>query len=322
MPTIEINKTQANEVISRNQAAASQIVNIAHPNIISANQATFFACFDGTGNTLENVPSANFQRTNVAQLWKQYKLSDQRAGGYYAGPGTPGTITQSAWNQIAVTQQVHATALNAYNDLVACTDTWLSKNKKKIITVVISAFSRGVASAAIFSQMLHELGLIKENKVLIAPGQVSVSAGVLFDPVVTGVTESVAFAPSVANIVCLFALNEYRYMFPAADYRKEHGITTIYMQGDHCDVGGGYDNGLGAITLQAATDFIQKCGLSALADVPNNLKFACPEANKLVHTEGSLASVEGRVTNWSAYRDFEANSQDLLPSTRIVHVVI
>jgi len=38
-------------------------------------------------------------------------------------------------------------------------------------------------------------------------------------------------------------------------------VTTIPMLGNHCDVGGGYDNGLAALALEAATAFLQRAGL-------------------------------------------------------------
>ena len=90
--------------------------------------------------------------------------------------------------------------------------------------------------------MLYVRGLIDpaNGQVLIPPGQVGVSAGVLFDPVTTGVDGNVSFAPNVQNVVVLRAENEYRYLFKAGDYSDQQGITTLGVSGNHCNVGGCY----------------------------------------------------------------------------------
>ena len=97
--------------------------------------------------------------------------------------------------------------------------------------------------------------------------------GVLFDPVATGVDGNLAFPPNAANIVCIRAQDEYRDLFLAVDYSAQPCVTTVAMLGNHCDIGGGYDNGIAALTLQAATRFLQKSGLP-IAAVSRSRRFA------------------------------------------------
>jgi Ca2+-binding RTX toxin-like protein len=273
-----LNPEQTQLVSTTNQERAQAIINAAQAGAISSNEFVFFAAFDGTNNTLDNSPKANEQTTNVSQLWKQYnKLMDgdlSFGGNYYAGPGTPGTLTFSSWLPLQVTQQVIDTAKTAYEEFKIQALEWILGHSGGSITVALTSFSRGDASAAIFSQMLYEQGLVDPSTgdVLIAPGQIKVSAGVIFDPVTTGAAGNLAFAPNVANVVNIRARNEYRQLFKASDYRNQPGVTNIEMLGNHCDIGGGYDNGIGALSLQAATAFFQKAGL-AIGDVPAERQF-------------------------------------------------
>jgi len=71
-----------------------------------------------------------------------------------------------------VTQQVINAAENAYIDMGFQASAWLKSNPGGDVTAAITAFSRGDASAAIFSQMLYVRGLIDP-----ANGQVLKSMG-------------------------------------------------------------------------------------------------------------------------------------------------
>src|SRR3990167_3208989 len=188
---ITLNQQQADKVISIDQARAKEIFDSAHSDILPASRFVFFAAFDWTGNTLDNVGDPNRQTTNVAQLWRQYEpnISERCGGGYFAGPGTPGTCTASDWLASAVTAQVEKTAAAAYDEFRKQAVAWFAKSNHTELaaSVVITSFSRGGASAAIFSRLLYETGLKgASGKRLIAPEKISVSAGVLFDPVTTG----------------------------------------------------------------------------------------------------------------------------------------
>jgi hypothetical protein len=226
----------------------------------------------------------------VAQLFLQAQAAQQNNldldANYYPGPGTKGTLSKSDWLNSQVTKQVIKTAENAYDDFARSASAWLESHPGGAVNVALTSFSRGIASAAIFTQLLNQKGLTDpatQNKVLIAPGQVKVAAGVIFDPVATGVTANIAFAPNVSNVVNVRAQDDYRQLFKAVDYSRQAGVTTVPMIGNHCDVGGGYDNGIAALTLQAATDFFRNSGI-AIGPVAANRQFT-GVASIAIHTE-------------------------------------
>lgn len=256
-----------------NQHVGKLIVEGAEAEAVPQGRFVFFAAFDGTNNDRDSLGD-NCQSTNVAQLWEQYEEKqatlDYLKGRYYAGLGTGEKQWTETWHPTAVTKGVIATAENAYEDFANSVSEY-RKLKKRAgpVTVVLTAFSRGVASAAIFSQLTYEKGVVDPaGKVLVKPGKVPVAAAVLFDPVVTGVKGNQAFPPNVSNAIAIRALSEFRTKFRAVDYSPQRGIVKTYgMYGNHCDIGGGYDNGLAAVSLDAATRFLQKSGLP-IADVP------------------------------------------------------
>ncbi|MBN8474837.1 calcium-binding protein [Sulfuritalea sp.] len=277
--TVQLSDEKYQEALQFNQQMAQSIIGEAE-STISTNGFVFFAAFDGTNND-KNQPEDPYQ-TNVGQLWDQYQSAraghSNLGGNYYAGVGTEGTLAFSTWFPPQVTQQIVITAQRAYDEFCDQASNWLAnpENSGKSVTVALAAFSRGNASAAIFSQMLYEKGLIDpndNNMLLIPPGQIGVSTGVLFDPVMTNVDGNLAFAPNVRNLIDIEALNEYRNLFKGADYRNHPGITTIGLYGNHCDIGGGYDNGIGSLSLQAATGFLQNSGL-IISGVPSDRTYA------------------------------------------------
>lgn len=318
--TIQLNQEQADGIIDTNKVYVQRILDAAHTAILPTNRFIFFAAFDGTGNEENNGNNANKQTTNVAQLWKQYKENDdERCGGaYFAGAGTEGTISNSDWLSSAVTAQITNTAENAYKEFEKQAKKWFEKSRDEYaVSIVITGFSRGVASAAIFSRLLYENGLKIGNRKVIGREKIAVTAGVLFDPVTTSITCDVSFAPTMANVVNIFALNEYRHLFPGTDYSRQQGISTMYMIGNHCDIGGGYDNGIGAMTLDAATKFLQDCGLDALSKVPKGRQYSKPAMDKLVHSEGVGDGGQDPLRPWSAYRDFQSQHEDFVSTTRL-----
>ena len=316
--TIPLNQAQADDIVSRNRQAAAQVVAAARQGILPPHGFVFFAAFDGTNNTQHNEPAVNTQTTNVAQLWQQYRVSDRCGGAYFAGPGAPGTLNASSWLSPKVTRQITQTAELAYAKFTHQARVWFATGRPTAdVAIVLTGFSRGVISAAVFSRLLHERGLTDDNgRQLIAPRTITITAGVLFDPVATGVNCSITFAPGASNVVHLFALNEYRHLYKAPKYRGVHGITTVDFVGCHCDVGGGYDNGLGALSLQAATTYFQRCGLP-MDDVPVHRHFAMPAADALVHSEGVYNEPPDANRPWDAYRNFEASQADFSPTTRL-----
>ncbi len=268
----ELNEKQSERAL----AQADKIANAADTSAIKKEQFVFFAAFDGTRNDKGDMKlSGNPEDTNVAELYLQARKAELGNSsrnfktGYYKGHGTKGTLMASAWEPNQVTDEAIRTADKAYNDFSEQASKWLKYHPDGDVTTAITSFSRGGGTAAVFSQMLYERGLIdpKTKRQLIPPGQVGVSAGVIFDPVTTGQDGNVAFAPNVKNIAVLRAENEYRYLFKGVDYHNQDGIKIFDVAGNHCNVGGGYQkDGLGNLHLGVATQYLQKSGLP-IADV-------------------------------------------------------
>lgn len=168
------------------------------------------------------------------------------------------------------------------------------------IKVAATAYSRGVAGLAVLSHLLYERGLVDdEGRVLIPPAQLGISAGVIYDPVATDMLGNVAFSAATQNVVVLQANDEYRYLFKGVDYALQEGMTTITIAGNHADIGGGYDNGIGALTLEGGTQFLQSSGVP-IADIPAERRFD-PTSPLIIHNEG-IDDAGNRI--WDTYGDY------------------
>ena len=275
-PFAIINPQQAADSLASNIAAGKEIV-AAAKKVVPKGKFVFFAAFDGTNNDMDNLKE-NVQTTNVGQLWTQFEGRDGALphvqGLYCAGLGTRADPWVESWLPAQVTTGAIRKAKLACDEFKRAASGWLKiRANQGPVTIVLTAFSRGAASAAIFSQMIYrdvyQNGLVDDaGTVLLKPAQVAIVAGVLFDPVVTGVKGNQAFPPIVKNVVVIKAVNEYRVLFKTVNYSPQADIIKIFnMYGNHCDIGGGYDNGLGAVSLAAATRFLRKAGLP-IADVP------------------------------------------------------
>lgn len=307
---IDLNASQLEDILEANAAQCQACEDAAQRRAVPREKFVFFAAFDGTNNDMDDL-SGDAQCTNVGQLWNQYGdgRSDHLQGGYYPGLGTNGRPTKETWLPPAVTVGVIETAEKAYNEYAQAASAWLIDHPRASVSVVLAAFSRGVASAAIFSQLLYKRGLVlpyPSGKVLIKPGKTRIAAGVLFDAVATGVEGNLAFPPNARNVVVLKALNEYRHLFKAVDYTRQKDIaTTLGFYGNHCDVGGGYDNGLAALTLDSATGFLQKSGLE-IGDVPAGRQLV--EDEMAVHSE-EFDDHDNRI--WDVYNEDGFSFKDL-----------
>jgi len=306
-------------------AQARAIADSASVGAIDENKFVFFAAFDGTRNDMKDVKlSGNPLDSNVAQLYKQAdKVVKANPEGnlrahYYPGHGTNGALVASDWLPAQVTQEAIDTAQKAYNQFSKQASAWLKEHPNGEITTAITSFSRGGATAAVFTHMLYKNGLIdpETEEVLIPPGQVGVSAGVIFDPVTTGVDANVAFAPNVKNVAVIRAENEYHYLFKAVDYAIQNGINIFPAIGNHCNIGGGNDNdGLGALYLEAATRYFQKSGLN-IADVDPSRRLDS-NASLLVFDESGTTNdmdrnplnQEQRCGKWDVYAHFTSGAE-------------
>lgn len=282
---IELNATQLRQIRDYNRDIGQRIKRAAKKSVTPQRDFVFFAVFDGTNNDKDDL-CGDLQCTNAGQLWNQYTIragkGENLGGAYYPGLGTKGRPRRDTWMPKAVTEQVRATARRAHQDLALQAADWLMRQPGGRITIVLAAFSRGAASAAVFSQILCRDGL-QLGELRIPPGELQVSAGVLLDPVATGVAGNVAFPPNARNLVVIKALNEYRHLFKAVDYACQPDVVTTFgLYGNHCDIGGGYDNGIAAEALEAATAFLRKVGLP-LDKVPQARRFQARSV--AVHSE-------------------------------------
>ncbi|MDP9123474.1 MAG: hypothetical protein M3N82_02565, partial [Pseudomonadota bacterium] len=294
---------------------SQQIGAAATANSLGAsNQFVFFAGFDGTNNDAAHLSlSGNPLPTNVRDLVDQVRQANPPDGsvvaGYYPGVGTPGTPFGSS--AFPTTGEVQI-ATKAYNDFASAAEAWIKAgNSPDSVTAAFTSFSRGYGSAAVFSQMIYEKGLVLQDGTLVVPpGHVGVSAGVVFDPVNTGMSRNDSFAPDIQNVVVVQAGNEYRYAFKAEDLSQVPGVSVVSMYGNHCNIGGGYDNGLGALSLQGATDFLEKSGLN-IAPVATTKQFN-PNQPVNVYDEG--VDIWGHV-DWSTYGSWDGQSPRLFNTT-------
>jgi pimeloyl-ACP methyl ester carboxylesterase len=244
-------------------------------------QFIFFAAFDGTNNNATDLGlSGTPQQTNVAQLFEQ--VNDQRAAharlttAYYPGVGTGGEAGGFDARSSVPTPYIAATAEKAYGDFAREAEAWLAVPRPPLredLTVVLTGFSRGAATAVAFARLLNDRGLVSGGRLLIPPGLVRVSAMLLFDPVFTRVEMDLNLPANVIGQVCVIrARHEYRYLFRAADYSADARVRTVIVPGNHGNVGGMYDNGIGAMVLEGACGFFRACGLP-ISDVPQSRRF-------------------------------------------------
>jgi len=279
---VQLGPAQLQQIRQTNQEARDRVRRSATKVLAPSREFVFFAAFDGTNNDKDDL-GGDRQSTNVGQLWDQYVAGEgprDNLGGHYApGLGTRGRPTRDTWLPAAVTAEVQRIAASTLGVFSAQVRAWRETHPGGAVKVVLASFSRGSASAAVFAQMLARDGV----PATAGGGKAEIVAGVFFDPVATGVAGNLALPPDARNVVSLKAVNEYRWLFRAVDYTQQpDAVTTVGFYGNHCDVGGSYDNGLAAITLEAATAYLRKCGLP-LARVPGPREFDA--AQMALHSE-------------------------------------
>lgn len=237
----------------------------------SGQQFVFVTHFDGTNNDKDHIKlSGNPLPTNVAELWSQ--MNSMEAGNhnfktqYYRGVGTdPGA--EGLADALMPSAEMMSTATRAYNDFEREASAWLGAhpeaNPTDSLRVMATGFSRGGGTAAIFSQLLYEKGLSdpKTGKTLVPPGQLGLAGAVILDPVTTGYDGNSAFSPASKNITVVQAQNEYRTLFKGVDHSSHPGATVVPVTGNHCNIGGGYDRGIGVKVLEASTQWFSTAGV-------------------------------------------------------------
>ena len=226
---------------------------------IRPGQFVFFAAFDGTNNDRTNIGlSGAPQGTNVAQLESQLAAGNAGNGDfqsrYYAGPGTGGISGGLDALSTNPTPYLTATAEKALTAFAIEAKAWLNADPTRNagdINAAMTGFSRGAGTAVIFSRLLNERGLVlPDGTVLVPPGQVPVVSTLLFDPVFSGIESNLSLPPNVSgNFVVVQAVDEFCYMFKAADFSNDPRVQVVAVYGDHGNIGGKYDKCIGALVL-------------------------------------------------------------------------
>jgi len=245
----------------------------------SGEKFVFVAHFDGTNNDKGNVKlSGNPHQTNVADLHDQMAPHMPGNGNfrsaYYPGVGTdPGA--KGYHDVLLPSEEMRNTANRAYRAFSKEASAWLEKNPQAdpgtSLQVMATGFSRGGGTAAVFSQMLYERGLADPatGKTLVPPGHLGLAGAMIYDPVITGYDGNAAFSPASKNITVVRAQHEYREWFKGVDHGGHPGVSTVEVMGNHCNIGGGYDQGISARVLEASTEWFRRGGVP-VSDVPPN----------------------------------------------------
>jgi hypothetical protein len=230
------------------------------------NQVQIEIAFDGTGN---DASVDNYQ-TNPAQL---HQLFDGNKT-YVRGVGTNATsgIAASGGNLaegargIGMENRIE----QGYDAVVAQVNEAKRLNPNAEVSVVVTGFSRGAATARQFVNVLNERGIPNADRAKGGPanfGPPRVGALVIFDTVDSHDTATAAetIPPNVDNVLHLVSRDEHRPEFPlttAVDRnRPDPRVTEIALPGAHSDVGGGYPNGFSNIGRDMAYDYMARAGV-------------------------------------------------------------
>lgn len=278
-------------------AQADKIASTDAPKLdtVSGKQFVFAAHFDGTNNNKDDLKlSGSKYSTNVAalhdQMLPQTENNPNFSSKYYKGVGTDPGLEGTLEGSIRPSADMRETALKAYNEFRQQATNWLKThpdaNPVESLKVMATGFSRGAGTAAVFSQILHERGLSDPvtGKVIVPPGQLGLAGALMFDPVTTGFDRNTAFSPESKNITVVQALNEYRTPFKGVNHGGHPNASVVSVTGNHCDIGGGYDNGIAARVLESSTAWMQKAGVPT-AGVPPERRH---DGTATVHHERDL----------------------------------
>ena len=236
----------------------------------------FYAFFDGTGNDADNDP---IHATNVARFRDQVRLqigSDSQAAFHYvAGVGTQGNTLPKAVDG-ALGHTYEARMGEMYNALADQAWKWQQADPDVKVRVVSAGFSRGATQAAIFTNAVHELGIVDPNSEVVgadgrtrytrhiaAPGMTPQAVG-LFDPVSTGVQELAdrRLAPSVVSGFQITALDEQRVKFRSdrimpLGFSEDGRFLNVATAGAHSNIGGSYvRDGLSLRSFNLMADYL------------------------------------------------------------------
>jgi len=243
-------------------------------DVKSGHQFVFAVHFDGTRNDRDNLAlSGSPFPTNVAlldELMAPYAEDNENYVSHYEpGVGTNPdnwAITQTVKAGVGPSGDMRAAAENAYELFSEQALEWLKNHPdadpNEALKVIATGFSRGGGTAAIFSQLLYQRGLKdpQNGKILVEPGTLGLSGGLIYDPVITGYEGNERFSPTSRDITVVRSQHEYREDFRGVDYGDNPNIHIVEVMGNHCDIGGGYDRGISARVLENSRELISSAG--------------------------------------------------------------
>ncbi|MCL1960792.1 MAG: DUF2235 domain-containing protein [Desulfovibrionaceae bacterium] len=244
----------------------------------------FFAGFDGTNNDKNNLAlSGSPYQTNIGNLYDmaKKKMDDDPAhfqSRYYPGVGTGGEHG-NRWNAgPAPTVPLRAIASQAYDDFAYEAYRYLQSTpgaKVEDLSAVTAGFSRGNAAQVMFARMIDEQGLkLRDGTVVAPPHTVPISGMVMIDPVYTNVQGDLSLPGNVhGDVLAWGAEDELRALFKRADYANDERVKLLQVPGNHCGLGGGYDqHGSAAAVLEGSVNYLRNSGID-LGPVPPQLRF-------------------------------------------------
>jgi len=291
--------------------AASELLGASARAKVGAQQLIVFLAFDGTNNNKNKVPASELQ-TNIAQLYDQCDSQKPNLKRYYyAGVGTGGMTGGFAASATSPTPYVEATAQQAYGQFLTEARAWLAADASRSVADVgaaIAGFSRGAGTAIAFARLLNDNGLGPgtDGQPASEAELPRVVATLLLDPVFTCIELDLDLPPNVSdNVVVVRARDEFRFQFEAADFGDDPRIRTIGFRGNHGNIGGCYDNGIGALVLRGATTFFSDSGVTMQA-IPKEREFdrGLDNTGDVVIYSEAVDSYGNR--RWSEGRNFGA----------------
>ena len=223
----------------------------------------FVFVFDGTWNDRDEEGNPI---TVPGQLSLDLEYLKSQASGfelrYYHGVGTRVSVLGKLWEGMtgAGTKERAEEALHDLNEFI--------QREGKVPHIYVIGFSRGAASARHFLNLADPV-LASSPGDNASVTKRSHSFALLFDTVATGQQSSLQLAipPSTISTIHFVATRERRFSFPVVTLQqsgdKQHRgqrLLELELPGAHSDLGGGYGNGLEALTLAVSRELLIRQG--------------------------------------------------------------
>ncbi len=257
---------------------------------------------DGTHNN-GWFPAPGESSTNVFQLARHLKEQYGEDNAIYlpgigAPQGMPGAerpdqpaeaVAALPQNAGPIAQSIIERAYESLNNRVQAIR---EQDPQAPISINLVGFSRGGAQAVALANLIDERGLPG----LYEPGQTRIDTLLPFDPVdMTNGALDTRWPRNVVNSLVPVALGENRYIMPAMPLGPEARVVGI-PEAAHADVGGSFNpQGIQAVTLGLARDFLSASGMD-LPELPPHLQ---PDWSQMWAHESSLDNYGNRL--WSVH---------------------